>query len=507
MSVVIRSLSTRCRVPRPLEGVARVVDTAMGDGLAAELSARLGPSLDRVPGVVRIRQLPLRVVVRAAELTPAGLREAWATSFLRALFEAMACPPGEGRYEVARYESRARQLAAFVAAVFAARTGDWQFAGFAGSALAAAPAQVFDVCTEPGELRELLAALDEERVLEPLLLRAGELELERLIIRLSAGGEVHAPQARELPAAAAMLAAWQRASGTSSKLRGAMRGLARPGEGLPVATRRLALRLFAFTLAAEDAPAPAMPLRALFESLLVLAAVVEGGTLHGAAELLAAQHAPQPVRDFVERLRCEPRARELDQLAQAVGDADAPVAPAALAAQPEEERWLASPVASIFLLAPIVQRLGWASRRHDPELGPRGLAFLLIAAAHHVLHPGEERPVDPAVALFGGCLGDLDNAAFRAFAGSREQEVASLAETLVTEFRLRVRGFREAPLPSVVRQFLARPGRIRLEERRITAVLDASPYHVALHLSGADDPVGCAEWLDGRAVELVLKGI
>ena len=217
MTLVIRALSTRCHVPRPLEHAVQMVDGAARGTLGTELSARIGPSLDRTSEVVRIRRLPLRVTLRASELTPASLCEAWATAFIRVLFQALACPTGEGPYQVVHYESRARQLAAFIAAVFAGTSSKWEFASFEGNALAAVPAQVFDLCATSDELRELLIALDTERALEPLLLLLDDLALERLFISLAPSNVSRAVEAGDIVATAAQVTTWQRTIGTDSR--------------------------------------------------------------------------------------------------------------------------------------------------------------------------------------------------------------------------------------------------------------------------------------------------
>src|SRR6267142_2713334 len=109
----------------------------------------------------------------------------WATAFVRALFQAIACPTGEGPFEVVHYESRARHHAAFLRALFEGSAHRWEFAEFSKSEIFKAPGRVFDSFATGAELRELLIALDAERVLNPLLLRLDDLALEQLFIRLA----------------------------------------------------------------------------------------------------------------------------------------------------------------------------------------------------------------------------------------------------------------------------------------------------------------------------------
>ncbi len=52
-----------------------------------------------------------------------------------------------------------------------------------------------------------------------------------------------------------------------------------------------------------------------------------------------------------------------------------------------------------------------------------------------------------------------------------------------------------------MKNFLALPGRIRIEEKRLVVVFTSSPLHVVLHLSGLDDPVEPVGWLGARRIE------
>jgi hypothetical protein len=41
----------------------------------------------------------------------------------------------------------------------------------------------------------------------------------------------------------------------------------------------------------------------------------------------------------------------------------------------------------------------------------------------------------------------------------------------------------------------------------ISVVLAPSPYHVALHISGMDDPLPSVSWMGGRRLEFHLLGL
>jgi hypothetical protein len=82
-----------------------------------------------------------------------------------------------------------------------------------------------------------------------------------------------------------------------------------------------------------------------------------------------------------------------------------------------------------------------------------------------------------------------------------------LAEKLIGEFTLLVPGFRRASREAIVRQFLHKPGRVRIGEQVISVVLAPSPFHVALRIARMDDPVQSVSWMDNRRLEFRLLGI
>jgi hypothetical protein len=58
----------------------------------------------------------------------------------------------------------------------------------------------------------------------------------------------------------------------------------------------------------------------------------------------------------------------------------------------------------------------------------------------------------------------------------------------------------------VVKNFVALPGRIRIEETRLVVIFDSSPLHIVLHLSGLDDLVETVGWLGGRRIAFQTEG-
>jgi hypothetical protein len=76
MSLTIRKLSTHCRSPRNFESPAALVEDVAWGPLASELRATLGPSLDRLPAVIRLKTLHVRLKVPSRNLNTTKLASA-----------------------------------------------------------------------------------------------------------------------------------------------------------------------------------------------------------------------------------------------------------------------------------------------------------------------------------------------------------------------------------------------------------------------------------------------
>jgi hypothetical protein len=46
-----------------------------------------------------------------------------------------------------------------------------------------------------------------------------------------------------------------------------------------------------------------------------------------------------------------------------------------------------------------------------------------------------------------------------------------------------------------------------IDDERIHVTLQPNPFHVALHLSGVDEPVDSVTWLDNRRLQFQLEGL
>ena len=83
----------------------------------------------------------------------------------------------------------------------------------------------------------------------------------------------------------------------------------------------------------------------------------------------------------------------------------------------------------------------------------------------------------------------------------------ALAAALILEFGALLRGFRQSPREAIVRQFLLTPGRIQVSEQAVSVLLEPSPYHVALRVSGLDSAMDSVSWMANRRLEFKLLGM
>jgi hypothetical protein len=541
MSIVIDKLVTCCRVSRRHEAVGRLVAEVAQRQWARALTELVGPALARQPRVVRIRRLNVRLALGAGELNAEAIAQAWAQALLRSLLEALQYPSGFHQVQIIRAENRAAFRAAFLRDLLGGTaSGRWDYAEFAELLrLPITEAVLALLLDSPADLVRVLTSLDGGSCLEPLLARLDDLAAERLFTLIAQVLEMEVLReltwedllwvARHLPAASRLQ------TGTLASRRLALWIFVRAG-----AAERRSPRLIFFTLAAW-ACVLACP------ELLEPAFVSPPDFLEEVARR-AGFRLPSAVVSLFQSVRSEtergqPAVASLpgsvrSQLREALEQLR-PLQPHRMPTfLPAQAPWLAAESAGLLLLARLVQRLGWSHRRVDvswlPWGEPRWFQVLLAGIGSAVLGScvTEADALDPAVLLFAGMDRQADMVGLRhmlaevntwgrrhllevlapgvnALALSQDWTATfdALAGRLIEDFGALVRGFRQATREALVRQFLRTPGQVRLGERVVSVLLEPSPYHVALHLSGLDDPLPAVNWMGERRLEFRLQGL
>lgn len=518
MTLTIHKLSTRCRSPRGVERPDALVEDVARGLLGSELGAHLGPSLDRLPAVTRLKQLHVRLKIPSRNLNTMNLASAWARAFTLALHKALAYPPGDGVISSRRYESNAAYKAAMLQHIATkGLAASWEFPELeAWSGSSPAQAALGELLKDTKLIAELAAQLDRQGWLEPLLALWDELSLER-VMRAVAGDDSPAGFSLDdlvelgLAAAAAggLRLEWAFAGRRQAirlwvrlyprfPLRGVWHGLRLLQRFLEVPAL---LMLRDPTLLADAIPFPPW-----------CEAIVRAGAItNPAGSPSGARSAPTGLAGILESLR------------SLVPSAASPLSAGRSVAS---VKWIVSDYAGVMLMLSVVQRLDLSRVARTPAFagfgGPRALSFLLAGIGMTLFKRWNlTDPVDPVVALFAGIVSEPDVARMRQFFS--EADASAVAEFVQAEtwtealdraatelarcFASRVRGFRQASREAVVKQFLRVRGRVLVEDTRVLVVLEPTPWAVALHLSGMDDPLEEVEWLEPRRVEFVLEGL
>jgi hypothetical protein len=541
MSITIDKLATRCRVPRGHEAAARVVAQVAHRRLARALAELIGPALAGQPRVVRIRRLNVRLTLGAGELSSEALADAWAQALVRSLFEALAYPTGFHQVQIVRADNRAAFLATFLRDLLGGTaSGRWEYAEFAELLrLPVTEAALTLLQENPADVVRTLTALAGLPDLEQLLLRLDDLAAERLFLLIAQSSDVEFSQ--ELT--------WEDVVWTARQVPAAPRF-----QRETVASRRLALWIFVQT-GGSEVRSPRLIFQALMACTCLLACsellepglvcppdTLEAVARRGGLRLLpAVAKLFQSLDDEAEPDRAAER-RLSGPLLVRLGEALEqlrPLEPTRVAETvPAQTPWLAIQSAGLLLLVRVLQRLGWSYRRGDlswlPWREPRWFQVLLAGVGSAVLGQSvtEVDALEPAVLLFAGMERQADIAGLRHMlaevnaAGRRRllEQLApdadattcavdwattldALAGRLVDEFGALVRGFWQASREALVRQFLRTPGQVRLGERVVSVLLEPSPYHAALHVSGLDDPLSAVSWMGDRRLEYRLLGL
>jgi hypothetical protein len=474
-----------------------LVDAQAHRALPRELSARIGPSLDRHPPVLRLKTLRVRMRIDITTLRNGRLAEAWAISFLRALHEALGRPDGDGE-SLRRFASPAAYNAEMIAHLLGSGSPQaWQFPELATKARLPPAIAILEILLEAGPfLPELLDALSRMRKLDAALLLLDEVALERLIRAVAEQRDDRSTlTAVEVVAIARELASrGHPPAGGDAGRRQAVRLWLRLGRSLPLRGIWQGLRL---VLRLLEEPA-------LLSEKFAAATLPDGWPAWcEAVRQDLARDTPETTAPLLERLR------RLTPTAVAARTGAAPV-------------WLGSECAGMLLLLETIDRLGWWRPVHGSRMPPRFFQALVAGAGMRLLCDWQlGDPIEPAVALLAGLFEEPDRVGLAQLqaelpaaaqplfpqAASCGEVLEVAADRLASAFAARIRGFRNAGRASVVRHLLRVPGRILIEETALRVVLAPRPWAVALHISGADDSLGELDWLGGRRVSFILEGL
>ncbi len=513
MSLTIHKLSTQCRSPKGFERAAALADEVARGPLASELNAQLGPSLDRLPEVVRLRNLQVRLKMPARRLTATSLASAWARAFTLALHRALAYPDGDGTYTIRRYQDQPTYRAGMIFHVATqGLSPKWQFREL-DQWVNSSPAETClrVLLSLPEWIVEILTQLGRDNRLEPVLALWDEARMEQIMCAI-AERECMSPEltVKDLIALGRAAAA---------------------AEGLfpqwSIAARRQAVRLW-LRLSRR------FHIRAVWHGLRLLLRLLErpASFVQSDATLLSS---PIPFPAW-----CEAILREVDPARAGISPTQSgaslfelnsllqhlrPLVPSA--ANPSDTgTWVSSDCAGILLLLSTVRRMDFWRLIRELEFvrfgGPRAFSFLLAGVGMKLIgqwNAGDS--IEPAVALFAGIFAEIDRIGMKQFfAEANMQAVAAIAsgnhwnealENLATElarvFAQRIRGFRQASRNAVVKQFLCIPGRVLVEKQRLLVVLETSPWSIALHIAGMDASLENVEWLAGKRVDFILEGL
>ena len=525
MALRIAQFATQCKVSRRGQSAAHIVDNLARNRLSREIAFHLGPSLARQSAIIRIRRLTLSFSIPASEFEEDALAKVWVQTLGHALFTALAYPSGSGPIEIFRADSLAEFLASVVRDLLEGDTSRrWAYTEFAEILGLDNPGALLALlCQWPRETLPVLLSIEKSGRLEKLLGRLDELALERLIATLSeAEGAYQRGADQEGDSAIRLLVAV--ADHVSHDPPRSFRILR---------TRGYALQLYVRShVGGGPSPSP----RRLFHGLCALSCLLERPYILDSPEFDLELGSPQPdVSALFGKLRLEvqsaahsplvPRlVHSLAQLRSALRvEVTAPVSGV---------RRIGSDWCGVFFLCETLDRLGWVPQwQRLTPFQAGGVSCLLagLALSTTFRFDTDFTSLDGGIALFAGYIDEPDLAHCRSFFSTTSSSVRrevllsalgiepteaaiadwpatleALSGKLLAEFAARIRGFRKASPRSIVNSFLRHTGLITLTEDKVRACCEPSPFNVALHISGVDQPVESVSWLGHRRLEFDL---
>ncbi len=530
MGLRIGQLITRCQAPRRYQQQAAVVDQLARGRFASDLAGHLGPSLSRQPAIVRIRRLPMRIVIPASELNEDALSKAWTQAFGKALFTALAMPSGVGSVQVYRADSLAAFIAEAIHDLCDGVTLSWHHAEFEPLLGRGRMEDVVTLlCQWPGQTLEILQELAKAKVLDRVLGQLDELKLETVVGALSRSESSPSKTLSVADLVAAAQLAMSHPPATLAELRSRVM---RCECSRSIRKSRVTLPTYGRCSTRIERWQSSLPGAGSRESLYAESSV-------------AALRLPDPVVQLLEMLQkagsSGSETKRTEELVGALAELRSKLNLPEPSLKTAEAKWISSEWSGLFFLVSTLERLRWVPAWETLEAFRAGGASCLLAGlALSIAGKFETSPrnLDAGVALFAGYSDepdfghlarvfegsrrqvrtDLLRASFPPLTGATAQELDLVAEDwlatfdrlaghLVTTFASRIRGFRGTSRQGIVKTFLQRPGRVRIEDERIVVVPDPSPFHVALNLAGLLSPLGPVAWLGGRRLEFDVEDL
>ncbi len=532
MRLSIERFATRCRVPQQVNGDRALMERVARGRFASECASQLRSRMASHAGVVRIRRLRVQLRVGPAQLQEETLACLWAAAFVRELLRALSYPSGAGPVEIVRSGSGAEYLAGLIRDLIAGVASQrWEYEEFRELfGLHTSDAVVVVLRQEPTQIIPILLTLEDWGWLNRVAACFTESHWEELFAAMESK-----ESSEQILSIDDIVTVGQ-----------LMLEHAPPVSLSRMKSRGLALEFFLAALRGQaGTEARTISLRRVFVALHALAALLDekDSTARESSRLraLRAVRTTDGPDDIAWKLtpnidRPIENASNANKakLAQLVSEISATMG---LKNSPASEV-ISSQCAGLFLLIGILERLEWPERIARSSLGAaygsRAITYTLAGLGLAILNRFTETPnrVDPGLALFSGWINDPHLGGFCRFlisesSHARRELLASLcgqgefdkwseswevafdylADNVIREFAVRIRGFGKASRSFLVKNFLSLPGRIRIEDTKLVVSLPPNPFNVVLHLSGMDDPVEAVSWLGGRRLELQLDGL
>ena len=516
-----------------------VVERVVRHGFVSECVQKL-TSVPDSGSVVRIRRLPLELKIKSSDLNEEALVRLWATEFCRALTAVLLVPPNDNG-GVVMSESRAAWLARFIShLVSGSAQSRWEYEEFADVLkLGTVDAVVTVLQREPNEIVPVLQLLQRERRLDSVLALFGDLAYEQLFAGIAKAqtSQVTELSLEDLFTVGELVRADSLVAGILATRRRALLSFLRlvdTSESALVAhwsPRRVLYALIALdTLVNVSQSWPIeMWQQQLTPALLASRAGSLNPTIMAVLEQVGRLTGERD--EALRKQKLAPLVQLLESLANAVG----------LQTNAQKQAYVVSgDCVGFLLLAGLINRFRWPRHILESSLGQRwgnrAVTCCFAGLAQHLLQKNTDSELDPGVAVFAGWIEPasanrslLHSILSSASTEDRAELLERLATTpsleegtvasdwaatfdhlgnyLLREFASRIRGFRNATPPFIVNTFLKQPGRIVIDDARIHVTLQPNPFHVALHLSGVDEPIDSVTWLDNRRLQFQLEGL